>query len=271
MKGKIVKRGDKYIFVPMEAMPGEEEILPTEATPITVRPVTPRPYTGPVRPTLTPLTPTSAEKIAAKQATEAIKAAAAARKGLLVTREGASVSKGFYHKKSYAQDFAGKSRVIFFDKEPDPDGLITNVPEPYFKTPITFIALKLDIEPAVLEDTDDAYRYKEALQALTKSICIIRVNDTNIYTIPFKDIAPVIDTKVTEAGGSKITIYELEPSKPRELGDLIKANYISISSKDKLSLIIVTSEAFPSLGANATDFTIIPYLYGRATRRIIGG
>lgn len=272
MRGKIVKRGDKYVFIPMEAMPGEEELFPsTEAQAITVRPVAPRPYTGPVRPTQTPLTPPRAEQLATEQAKEAIKAAAAARRGLLITREGASVSRGFYHKKSYSTDFAGKSRVMFYDREPDPDGLITNIPEPYFKSPITFIGMKIDIEPSILRDVDDAYKYEQAIQALTRSIVIIRVNDTNVYTLPFKDLAPIVDTKITSVGNERHTIFEFEPSKIRELGDLIKANYISISSKDKLSLIIVTDESFPKLGTGAVDFMIIPYLYGRATRRIIGG
>lgn len=280
MYGKIIDRGGKKIFVPTEDIgeqtgvpPGEEELFQAiEALPIHLR------YRLlkwlPRRPGLTVVRGKAAEKVAGKAAKYAIKATAAARRGLLITRPAASISKAFYHKKSYHDEIQDKSRVIFLDAAADPDGLITNLPEQYLKTPATLLGIKIDIEPAQLFDENDAYNYQAIMQALTSAVVQLKVNDTTVATFSFKDIGPVLETDIayqTAAPNNKVQTFHLRARKFVEFGDIIKSNYISVTSKDKVYLIIMSDTAFPALGSGATDFKVVPYILARVPRRVIGG
>jgi len=267
--GEIRKRGGRIYFYPIEAIgqaPGEEELFPgvSQAT-------TP---TTPQKVVITPKPVSPEEKrlrMYKKTAQEALIASESAQKGLLLTRYGHSMAYAFYHKKSYVKDFAGRSRVIFFNEHPDADKLTCNIPEAYFKIPAVFLGIKIDIEPTPLKDVAGAYKYLEAIQALTNSTVQLRINDEIAYTFPFKDIAPVIETDVAEVGGNEVLTIHFKPRPMVEFGDIIKANYFSIRPQDRAYLLILIDGAFPGLGSGAVDFGIKPYLYARSPRRMLGG
>jgi hypothetical protein len=266
--GKIVKRGGKIFFYPMEAIeekgvaPGEETIFPAveQLAPSRVV-ITPK-----------PVSPGQRQIVKAKKVTQyALQASSAAEKGLIITRPGASVSQPFYHKKSYVKEIQGKPRVTFFDVQPDPDGLITNIPEPYFRSPATFIGIKIDIEPTPLKDTANAYKYLDALQALTNAVYQLRINDQIAAVFSFKDVGPIIETDIAEVGGNEVLTIHFKPRPMVEFGDIIKSNFFSITSKDRVYLVLLSDASFPGLGTGAVDFYIKPYLFARVPRRLIGG
>jgi hypothetical protein len=266
--GKIVKRGGKIFFYPIEAIeekgiaPGEETIFPAVE------------QAAPSRVVITPkaVSPEQKKLVKARKVTQyALKASSAAEKGLIITRPGASVGQPFYHKKSYAKEIQGQARVTFFDIQPDPDGLKTNVPEPYFRSPATFIGIKIDIEPTPLKDTGNAYKYLDALQALTNAVYQLRINDQIAAVFSFKDIGPIIETDIAEVGTNEVFTIHFKPRPIVEFGDIIKSNYFSVTSKDRVYLVLLSDISFPALGSGAVDFYVKPYLFARVPRRLIGG
>jgi len=253
MIGKIIEKGGKKIFIPVSAMPGEEEIFPAmeqKALP-------------------TPLTPTQRKKIAR----QALKASIQAKKGIITSRPGASIAKEFYHIRSYSTDFAGKNRVEFFNVFGDVDGLESNIPSPYFKTEALLTGVRLEINPPALLDTG-AYNYLSVIQALYNAILQIRLNDGIVWSVSVKDIAPELRHETEVIPGTPPTVYSaitLLPAKPKKFGDAIKDNFIMTTINDKLSILIISKTAFPSLGAGATDLYIKPIIRARVPQRIVGG
>jgi len=287
--GKIVKKGGKLYFYPMEAVeakagvaPGEEQLFPAVEQAITpvrrpkpvTRPISPVRPVRPIRPVRPPLTPEERKTMRAEKiAQQALMASSAAEKGLIVTRPGSSVGQPFYHKKFYAKEIAGRGRVTFFDIQPDPDGIITNVPEPYFRSPATFIGIKIDLEPTPLKAVGAAHvdSYLSAIQALTNSVLQLRINDQIAATFSFKDIAPVIETDIGAVANEQVFTIHFKPRPMVEFGDILKSNYFSVTSKDRVYLVLLSDVAFPLLPMGLVDFSVKPYLFARVPRRLMGG
>lgn len=256
MIGKIIERDGKKIFVPLEAAPWEEDIFPkmegVERTPAGT--VTPKPLPKPIT--------------TARLATQA---AMASRRGIITTREGSSIAKEYYHRKSYIKDFVGKSRVEFGDTFGDTDGLISNFPEPFFKTEALITGVRLEIEPPILKDVNSTYGYVRAIQVLYNAIFQIKLNDGLIWSASLKDLAPQITYEMESDGTNVYDAISFHPAKAKLLGDRLRTDFIKTSEKDKVTLVIVSLEAFPSLGSGATDFYIKPILRARQPQRITGG
>jgi len=267
--GTIKKRGDKLIFIPVseieQVSPAEEDIFPQVSE---IGQATPRLYR---RPGLIRPAKTLRRKGLAKTLKQAEKATKSAQKGIITTRAGTSVAQAFYHKKSYSQYFANKSRITFFDVQPDPDGIFTNIPEPYFRSEMVFLGIKVDIEPTPLQDKNDTYAYLSAVQTLTNSTVQLRINDNIPITFSFKDIAPVIETDVAGVGTDRYLTIHFRSRPMVEFGDIIKSNFFKISKHDRAYLVVLSDTAFPALGAGAIDFNIKVYLYARAPKRLLGG